>query len=96
MINRRKFIKSTAAGAAFVPLLSIPKTSLTEDFKRREVVFTGDWMEVKKMFPMPLDEAYFNTGTLGAQPTIVLEKTVDSMRFNAENIAKTDYQGNGP
>jgi selenocysteine lyase/cysteine desulfurase len=45
---------------------------------------------------MPLDEAYFNTGTLGAQPTVVLERVIESMRDNAMHIARTDYQGNGP
>ena len=45
---------------------------------------------------MPMDEAYFNTGTMGAQPSVVLEKVIENLLYNATNIAKTDYQGNGP
>ena len=45
---------------------------------------------------MPMDEAYFNTGTMGAQPSVVLNRVIENMRWNAEAIASCDYQGNGP
>ncbi|MEZ5043884.1 MAG: aminotransferase class V-fold PLP-dependent enzyme [Saprospiraceae bacterium] len=96
MLNRRKFIRRSALSA--IPLLgfSTPqkRTPGFEDIRH----LNGDayWKGVRQMFPMPTEEAYFNTGTMGAQPTVVLEKTIESMRNNATNIAKTDYQGNGP
>jgi selenocysteine lyase/cysteine desulfurase len=54
------------------------------------------WQALRAAWPMPTDEAYFNTGTMGAQPSRVLNAVLDNMRGNAVNIAHCDYQGNGP
>ena len=96
-MDRRSFLLKTGATTAlpFVGLASLQ--AQRPDIKDLHVLPEADfWKGVKKQFPMPLDEAYFNTGTMGAQPRVVLEKVIESMRFNAVNIAKTDYQGNGP
>lgn len=97
-MNRRKFIHRTAASAAFLSFFGITPeieaaTNVKDLYQLPEVQF---WKKLRKQFPMPKNEAYFNTGTLGAQPKIVLEKMIENMRFNAVNCAKTDYQGQGP
>lgn len=97
MTTRRQFIRSGALTAASIPFISsIPVTDQEKVVLSRSLSTKEYWQEVRKMFPMPLDEAYFNTGTLGAQPTMVLERVIESMRDNAMHIARTDYQGNGP
>jgi selenocysteine lyase/cysteine desulfurase len=98
MTTRRHFLRSGVLSAASIPFLPVYSNeinnrgfSISDSMPEEEY-----WKQVRKMFPMPADEAYFNTGTLGAQPTEVLERVIDSMRDNAMHIARTDYQGNGP
>ena len=97
-MNRRNFIQKavvTAAGVSGIaPLLGevrapqsiVPMPQADEQF----------WKELRKQFPMPEDEVYFNTATLGAPPRVVLEKMVQHMRMLAESMARADYHGNGP
>ncbi len=97
-MDRRSFLLKTGTTATAIPILGLS----TAQAKRPEIRILHTlpepefWLGVKQQFPMPMDEAYFNTGTMGAQPSVVLEKVIESMRFNARHIAKTDYQGNGP
>jgi selenocysteine lyase/cysteine desulfurase len=97
-MDRRSFLLKTGTSAAALPVFGIPaaQTRRPEIQSLHTLSESEFWKGVKQQFPMPLDEAYFNTGTIGAQPIDVLEKVIKSMRFNAINIAKTDYQGNGP
>lgn len=98
MISRRKFVQRSAATTIIAPFLGFSEiqADIITPRQLKQYPEKEYWQLVRKLFPMPKDEAYFNTGTLGAQPTVVLEKVIESMRFNAKNIAKTDYQGNGP
>jgi selenocysteine lyase/cysteine desulfurase len=45
---------------------------------------------------MPQEEAYFNTGTLGACPRAVLDAVTDSMRDMERGIAVYDYRAEHP
>ncbi|HEV7925360.1 MAG TPA: aminotransferase class V-fold PLP-dependent enzyme, partial [Verrucomicrobiae bacterium] len=56
----------------------------------------GYWSWVRQQFCIPLDEAYFNTGTLGACPRQVLDAVLDSMREMEETIAHYDYRPEHP
>ena len=98
MPNRRNFLRRAAATSVSLPLFGLDYSSgaIADVIELKNLKGEKYWEAVKKQFPMPLDEAYFNTGTLGAQPIVVVEKTIESMRHIARNMAKTDYQGNGP
>jgi selenocysteine lyase/cysteine desulfurase len=98
-MDRRKFLHRATLSTAALPFLgrtasaknkTVPPASLPE--------LSGEdyWQALRSEFPMPADEVYFNTGTMGAQPTRVLNAVIDNMRGNAVDIAKCDYQGNGP
>jgi selenocysteine lyase/cysteine desulfurase len=50
------------------------------------------WSSIRKQFSIPPDEAYFNTGTLGACPRPVLDAVIDSMRHTEKTIAEYDYR----
>ena len=50
------------------------------------------WQKIRKLFPMPPEEAFFNAGTLGAMPTAVLETIIKHMRKVASEIAHWDYK----
>jgi selenocysteine lyase/cysteine desulfurase len=56
----------------------------------------GYWSWVRQQFSIPLDEAYFNTGTLGACPRQVLDAVLESMRQMEKTIAHYDYRPEHP
>ena len=71
------------------PVASGAPTALGED----DPAF---WSWVRQQFSIPLDEAYFNTGTLGACPRPVLDAVLESMREMEKNIAHYDYRPEHP
>jgi selenocysteine lyase/cysteine desulfurase len=50
------------------------------------------WHDLRKEFLIPPDEAFFNTGTLGASPRIVREAVIDHMNHVDRDIAHWDYK----
>jgi len=98
MTSRRNFIKSASLTALGAPLLtslkfgeSINTSNIFPDKNDPEY-----WKLIRKMFPLPDDEVYFNTGTLGVQPNMVLNAVINDMRNNMRTAAQCDYAGNGP
>lgn len=53
------------------------------------------WHKLRAQFPMPPDEAYCNTGTLGAMPTRVLNSMIEHMTRHAVEIAHCDWSDGG-
>jgi hypothetical protein len=45
------------------------------------------------MYLLPENKAFFNTGTLGAQPAVVYQTVAEHMRKVAADIAEWDYKG---
>ncbi len=97
MVSRRDFLMSLSLPVALpaVPALAqwdFEKTrALTLEFPQ-----AGDlafWLKIRKMFLIPDKTSFFNTGTLGAQPAIVLDTVTQHMRKVAADIAEWDYKG---
>jgi selenocysteine lyase/cysteine desulfurase len=97
--TRRSFLSSLAAAATALvaapdrffprvpnagpPLPFIPPAGpLDQDF----------WRELRGQFLIPLDEAFFNTGTLGSQPRVVLDAVTQHMTHVVRDIAHWDYK----
>jgi len=53
------------------------------------------WGELRKQFPMPPDEAYCNTGTVGASPLRVLKAVFDHAIQSNVRAAHVDWSGGG-
>jgi selenocysteine lyase/cysteine desulfurase len=53
------------------------------------------WNELRKQFPMPLDEAYCNTGTIGASPLRVLKAMFDHSIQSNIKAAHVNWSGDG-
>ncbi|MGB9893362.1 MAG: aminotransferase class V-fold PLP-dependent enzyme [Candidatus Saccharicenans sp.] len=51
------------------------------------------WQKVRREFMLEPEMSFFNTGTLGAMPRRVFERTVNHLRMTAEKIAEWDYYG---
>jgi selenocysteine lyase/cysteine desulfurase len=50
------------------------------------------WHELRKEFLLPPDEAFFNTGTLGSSPRVVLDAVVQHMTHVDRDLAHWDYK----
>ena len=50
------------------------------------------WDRVRDQFPLSRDKVFFNNGTIGAMPKVVLDRTVDHLRKMATDIADWDYK----
>jgi isopenicillin-N epimerase len=94
MPSRRQFAKASILSAA-APWL--PQWNLENPRPRqRSFPFPDDpeyWKKIRAMFLIPEGKAFFNTGTLGAQPAVVLEAVFEHMRKVATDIADWDYKG---
>ena len=99
-MKRRSFLQRSAGTAMGLPLLAAASPLLAAPAPSFDSIqnLSGEayWKGIRKMFPLPANEVYFNTGTLGVMPKTVLEKVVNSLITNASDAAQTDYQGNGP
>jgi len=94
MTSRRHFLKSLSFSALAFPRLAQWNFEKTRAFDL-EVPKPDDplfWKKVRKLFLMPEDKAFFNTGTLGAQPAVVFETVIEHLRQVAADIAEWDYK----
>src|SRR5687768_10541587 len=98
--NRRSFLRRLgAAGAAVVALpqrlrahpgvQELPAPSVPP---AGEVLPEEFWAELRTQFLMPRDEAFFNTGTLGSSPRVVLDAVIQHMTHVDRDIAHWDYK----
>ena len=97
MTSRRNFLTSSLLTAASLPLAGYAASKGNFNPKNFAHLPEEDfWEQVRGMFPIPKDEAYFNTGTLGVLSYPTMNAVIDAVRYNAENAARTDYKGEGP
>lgn len=81
MTPRRSFLRSALA-VPFLPQAALPHP---ED--------PSYWARVRDQFLLSRDKAFFNTGTIGAMPRVVFERTVEHLRKMATDVADWDYSG---
>ena len=105
MTDRRTFLASLAAPAAAralrvkaaFPAPAAPTPDATRQPRMPAELGAGDdekfWKKLRKEFTIPMDEVFFNTGTMGASPRIVQETVIDHMRHVDRDVAKWDYKG---
>src|SRR5260370_30296648 len=48
------------------------------------------WAKIRDQFPLARDKVFFNNGTIGAMPKVVLDRTVDHLRKMATDVAEWD------
>lgn len=99
MNDRRNFLKSVATAAAATPLLS--RLSLAQNPAERADIgvvlpnpaSTKYWDKVRDQFLLARDNVFFNNGTIGAMPKVVVDRVVDHFHEMATSIAEWDYVG---
>jgi isopenicillin-N epimerase len=93
-LPRRSFLHTmTAVGLWPLAAVSEP-TSNARDWVADDSPHYWSW--IRRQFSIPADEAYFNTGTLGACPRPVIDAVSNSMREMERTIARYDYRPEHP
>jgi isopenicillin-N epimerase len=97
MLNRRQVVRSLLA----VPAAAMAATSLDA----AEIALLGQeafedgesyWNHLRWQFLIPEDQAFFNTGTLGASPRVVVDAVTDHLRYVEQSLALWDYSADQP
>lgn len=94
MLNRRNFFQSLSAlgWLPFANRFAAAAPKPAEQTAWPKPTDPNYWRWIRQQFPIPADEAYFNTGTLGSRPRQVIEMVINHLRENERTIAQYDYR----
>lgn len=106
MTTRRDLMKTMALSAFALPLLSQTgwaaqlsgMKELREGFDIPPVPGADDpefWSKIRDQFMLRKDEVFFNTGTMGAIPRVVVARMTEHLHVAASNLAEWDYAADG-
>ncbi len=92
MISRRNLIKSLGLSAFTLPSL----TSFSNPPADKDALLRpGDpdfWKSVRNQFSLDKDKVFFNPGTVGAMPKVVVEKMTEHLKYIASSPADWAYK----
>ena len=92
MISRRNLIKSLGLSAFTFPSLTSFATPIVE----KDTLLSPDdpdfWKSVRNQFPLDKDNVFFNPGTIGAMPKVVVEKMTEHLKYIASSPADWAYK----
>jgi selenocysteine lyase/cysteine desulfurase len=92
MISRRNLIKSLGLSAFTLPSLTAFGNPPAEN---DALLSPGDpdfWKSVRNQFPLDKDTVFFNPGTVGAMPKVVVEKMTEHLKYIASSPADWAYK----
>jgi isopenicillin-N epimerase len=92
---RRDFIRAMAA-VGFWPFAKDIEIPASRPIRWPAADDPNIWRWVRQQLDIPRDEAYFNTGTLGAVPRPVMDAVAAHMREIEKTIAHYDYRPEHP
>ncbi len=98
MMNRRQAFRSIlAAPAAFLAATGLrPNRAAALPSPGEGRDDEGFWNRLRWQFLFPRDQAFFNTGTLGASPKMVVDTMVRHLLYVEESLAEWDYSADKP
>lgn len=87
MTSRRHVIKTLGLSAISMHALgSVPQTNihlLKDD--------PNYWKAIREQFSLSKDSVFFNPGTVGAMPKVVVQKMIDHLQYIASNVSDWAY-----
>ena len=97
MITRRGLLKSLGLASLSLPTISAFGFGKAEAMQNvaYELPSSDDpqfWSKVREQYMLSKESVFFNPGTFGAMPTIVVDKMVENLRNTAMNVADWDYK----
>ena len=90
MTSRRKVIKALSLTALALPVIS--NVSNAQSPAMPEADDPQYWAKIRDQFMLARDKVFFNPGTVGAMPRVVVDKMVEHVRYLAENVADWAYR----
>ncbi len=94
MISRRTLLKSL--GLSAFSLSSIAGFGKAAPQNGTDFLLNPDdpsyWKRVRDLFPLDKDSVFFNPGTVGAMPKVVVDKTVSHLKYIASSPADWAYK----
>ncbi|MBV9406148.1 MAG: aminotransferase class V-fold PLP-dependent enzyme [Acidobacteriaceae bacterium] len=95
--SRRRFMHSASAGSLAIPFFSpLVFGDTLQNGRIPPFPQPGDpdyWRKVRNQFLLARDKVFFNNGTIGVTPRVVLDKVIEHMTRMATDIADWDYRG---
>ena len=92
-ITRRSILKSL--GLSTMAFTALPFVGKAEPVATPVLPADDDpqyWKKIRDQFPLSKDTVFFNTGTVGAMPRIVVDKMNEYTRYLSENVADWAYK----
>ncbi len=91
-LSRRSILKSL--GLSTLALTTFDLFGKTNEFQSSmpEADDPEYWKKIRDQFTLSKDKVFFNTGTVGAMPKVVVDKMVEHTRYLAENVADWAYK----
>lgn len=90
MTSRRNALKSIGLTA-----LAIPSLSIQSHAENALMPLADDpqyWKKIRDQFMLSKDSVFFNPGTVGAMPRVVVDKMTEHLRYIGEHVADWAYK----
>ena len=90
MTSRRNALKSIGLTA-----LAIPSLSIQSHAENALMPLADDpqyWKKIRDQFMLSKDSVFFNPGTVGAMPRVVVDKMAEHLRYIGEHVADWAYK----
>lgn len=93
MLSRRHLLKSLG-----LSVLAVPTWSYANSLKENQIERIANpedpefWKKVRDQFSLDRDKVFFNPGTVGAMPKVVVEKMTEHLKYIASGAADWAYK----
>ena len=91
MISRRKALKSLGLSALSLPAFT-GNTFAQQNVALPDANDPSYWKGVRDQYLLSKDQVFFNTGTIGVMPRVVVERVTKHMNYVASNVADWAYK----
>lgn len=91
-VSRRSILRSL--GLSTVALTALPGFSQADKSGTRMPDDDDPhfWKKIRDQFPLAKDKVFFNPGTVGAMPNVVVDRMVEHLRYIATDVADWAYK----
>ena len=89
MTTRRNAIKNIGLSALAFPVIS---TALEKTYPMPSSADPAYWKKIRNQFMLDKNSVFFNPGTVGVMPRVVVDKMIEHVRYLATNISDWAYK----